>query len=41
MKLAVNLSPLTAQPVIFKLLSTFRLVVDGQPEAAQKIGKDG
>ncbi len=38
LRLTERLSLLTAQPVIFKLLATLRLVVDGSPETAQEIG---
>ena len=39
MSLTEKLSMLSAQPVIFKLLATLRLAVDGSQEAAGLIGK--
>ena len=40
LRLTEKLSLISAQPVIFKLLATLRLVIDGSPEAAQKIGRN-
>ena len=35
-----SLSLLSAQPVIFKLLATLRLVIDGTSEAAREVGRN-
>jgi hypothetical protein len=40
LRLVDKLSLVAAQPVIFKLLATLRLVIDGSEEAAQKVGKN-
>ncbi|TRY64288.1 hypothetical protein TCAL_10250 [Tigriopus californicus] len=36
-----RLSLMNAQPVVFKLLGTIRLVIDGSSEAAKQIGRSG
>ncbi len=40
LRLTDKLNLLTAQPVIFKLMATMRLVIDGNAEAACKIGRN-
>jgi hypothetical protein len=39
LRLTEKLSVLNAQPVIFKLLQALRLVIDGNVEAAVKVGR--
>ena len=40
LSLVEKLSLLSAQPVVFKLMATLRLAVDGNKDAAAQIGKE-